>query len=87
MDTVTMKCPYCGREMEKGLIESRHEINWKKRERRSFFGNADFYKGSVVLSELSFIKGSAVVAWLCRECKKVVIDYADERSDLNYRAE
>lgn len=87
MESISMRCPYCGGEMEKGLIESNHEINWKKRNRRSFFGNADFHKDSVVLSGLSFIKGSAVVAYLCRKCQKVIIDYSDRKSDLNYRGE
>ena len=80
-----MKCPYCNKEMEKGLIESPHEINWKKREKRSLFGNADFHNDAVVLSELSYLKGSAVVAYLCRECEKVIIDYSDTNADLNNR--
>jgi len=44
-----------------------------------------FHKGSVVLSELSLLKGSAVKAYLCRACKKVLIDYADETADFNRR--
>lgn len=80
-----MNCPYCGKEMEKGLIESQHEINWKSGEKRKIFGASFFHKDSVILSELSFTKGSAVVAYLCRNCKKVLIDYADERSDFNKR--
>ena len=43
------------------------------------------HEGSVVLSELSFMKGAAVIAYLCRSCKKVIIDYSDEKSDLNNR--
>ncbi|WP_367112945.1 PF20097 family protein [Ruminococcus sp.] len=39
----------------------------------------------MILSELSFLKGSAVTAFLCRECKKVIIDYSDENSDFNQR--
>ena len=49
-----MKCPYCNNEMEKGLIQSPHEISWLKGEKRKFFGRAEFHKDSVVLSELSF---------------------------------
>lgn len=29
-----MKCPYCGEEMEKGLIESSEPINFMKEEER-----------------------------------------------------
>ena len=31
------------------------------------------------------VKGSAVTAFLCRDCKKVIIDYLDEKADFNQR--
>lgn len=68
-----MKCPYCGNEMEQGFIQSPQEISWKKGDKRPFLGRAQFHEGSVILSELSFMKGSAVTAFLCRDCKKVII--------------
>lgn len=80
-----MKCPYCNKEMEEGIIQSPQEISWKKGIKRPVFGRAQFHEDSVVLSELSLMKGSAVVAFLCRECKKVIIDYSDEEADLNQR--
>ena len=80
-----MKCPYCNKEMEEGIIQSPQEISWKKGIKRAVFGRAQFHEGSVVLSELSLMKGSAVVAFLCRECKKVIIDYSDDKADLNQR--
>ena len=45
-----MQCPYCGKEMELGLV-----LNIK-----------------------NMITGCAVRAFLCRSCKKVIIDYSDE---------
>lgn len=69
-----MNCPYCSREMESGVIQSQNEIAWKKR-KALIFGAAMLQEGSVVLSELSFLKGSAVTAYLCRHCKKVIINY------------
>ena len=78
-----MTCPYCNNEMERGIIQSPHELNWKRGTQRPFLGRAGFHEESVVLSELSFMKGSAVVAFLCRECEKVIIDYSDEKADLN----
>ncbi len=79
-----MKCPYCNKEMEAGIIQSPHELCWKKGTKRPAFGRAMFHEGSVVLSKLSFMKGSAVLAYLCRSCSKVVIDYSDRTSDLNH---
>jgi hypothetical protein len=77
-----MVCPYCGNEMEKGLIQSPREIAWLKGEKKAFLGKAAFHSGSVILSESSILKGSAVAAYLCRNCQKVLIDYA-EPSELN----
>ena len=80
-----MKCPYCGGEMEQGFIQSPQEISWKKGDKIPVFGRAQFHEGSVVLSYLSFMKGSAVTAFLCRSCRKVIIDYADGKADFNRR--
>ncbi len=80
-----MLCPYCQRIMEIGLIQSPHEIAWLKGEKRHLFARAGFHDGSVVLSELSYGKGSAVTAYLCRTCEKVIIDYSDPASDFNAR--
>ena len=55
----------------------------KKGEKRKMFGRAEFHKDSVVLSELSFMKGSACIAYNCPNCKKIIIDYADGSNDLN----
>lgn len=67
-----MNCPYCNGEMEKGVIQSPHEISWKRK--KSLIGAAELHEGSVVLAEFSFMKGSCVTAYLCRQCGKVVID-------------
>ncbi len=80
-----MNCPYCGQAMEQGLLQSPQEISWIKGNKRRLFGRAELHEGSVVLSELSILKGSAVVAFLCRDCRKVVIDYGEKDSDLNRR--
>jgi len=77
-----MRCPYCNEEMEAGVIQSPQEIAWKHK--KHWIGRAEFHKGSVVLSELSFLKGSAAKAFLCRTCEKIVIDYKDKSCDLNH---
>lgn len=78
-----MKCPYCNEEMEQGVIQSQQEINWQ--EKTHMINRSDLYDGAVRLSKRSFVKGSAVEAWLCRKCEKVIIDYSDEKSDFNNR--
>lgn len=78
-----MKCPYCGEEMETGLIQSSHEIAWLPVSERTLVGRAQYYEGSVVLSETSLLHGSAVIASVCRGCEKVVIDCAGGAADFN----
>ena len=72
-----LKCPYCGRGMEKGMIRSGHELNWS--DKKYLFNRAEFHPRSVLLGELDFFRGTSVTAWLCRECKKVIIDYGDSK--------
>ena len=79
-----MKCPYCGKETETGLIQSPNAINWIKGERRRMFSGSILHPNAVTLSDYSLL-GAAVVAHLCRECQKVIIDLADEQSNLNNR--
>ena len=69
-----MICPYCGKEMRCGVIQSPHEINWKPKKAK-LFGNAVFHKDAIILSELNYLKGSCVKAYCCNDCKKIIIDY------------
>ena len=68
-----MVCSYCNNEMEVGVIQSPNEISWSKKKR--LFARAELYKDSIVLAEWSFVKGSSVEAYLCRKCKKIVIEF------------
>ncbi|MBR4514248.1 MAG: hypothetical protein IKO61_05125 [Lachnospiraceae bacterium] len=77
-----MKCPYCNNEMEIGMIQSAMELAWKKGLERNV-KRAAASEGAVVLSGLSFSRGSAVMAFHCRGCQKVIIDYKSPQCDLN----
>ena len=70
--------------MERGLIQNSSPLGWIKTEKRTAFYNPDLFENSVRLSRLSMLKGSAVVAYNCSQCKKIIIDYGDPTSDLNY---
>jgi len=74
-----MQCPYCGNEMELGLVQSPHEIAWFKGNTKHAFTIAAAHKDAIVLSPLNIknmFTGCAVRAYLCRDCKKIVIDYS-----------
>lgn len=77
-----MTCPYCNHEMEKGVIESSREIAWKRK--KTFITAAKFHKDAVVLAPQLYITNTFVVAYLCRNCKKVIIDYDDQTDIMNY---
>lgn len=79
-----MKCPYCSEEMELGVIPSRLELAWFKGVKKPIL-KAGFHDDSVVLSKMSFMDGSAVAAYLCRKCQKVIIDCSNKKSDYNAR--
>ena len=71
--------------MEKGLIQNQNELAWLPGNNRKLFVGAKLHEGAVVLSKLSVLKGSAVTAYICKKCEKVIIDYADKTSDFNAR--
>lgn len=79
-----MKCPFCGEPMTDGIIQSPQEINWHSGGRKRIVNAAWLYSDSLVLSERSFWRGSAVRAARCGLCRKIVIDYSDPASDLNH---
>ena len=78
-----MKCPYCNNLMETGRIQSPHELAWLKGLKRTFLNRSFLHSGSIVLSKKSIKRGSAVKAFCCSTCQKVIIDYSDRSSDLN----
>lgn len=74
-----MKCPYCDNDMELGLIESKYQIIWTKGDKKKALINVRVPKGSVILAKQdlkSLFTGCAVKTFLCRDCKKVIIDYS-----------
>ena len=76
-----MICPYCKKEMEPGVIQSPHELSWQRK--KHIFSASWLHNDSVVLSEFSFIRGSAVTAHLCRDCHAVIIKYDTPSSIYN----
>lgn len=71
-----MICPYCGKEMNHGVIQSQHEICWKP-EKGKVFATSQFARDAIILSEFSFFKGSSAKAYNCNDCKKIIIDYSN----------
>ncbi len=71
-----MVCPYCEKEMDLGFIQCRDGVTWTPKKQflpaLSFLG-----KGAVSLENGAADNSSAVYAYNCPECKKVIIDYSN----------
>ena len=71
-----MLCPYCKKEMETGSIKSKYPIEWEPSTKRGFVASLRAWPESVTLGDVGFFRPSAVTAYNCRNCKKVLIDYS-----------
>ena len=69
-----MKCPTCGQEMEEGFVQSAREIFFAIEPHRFWF---KVKKAEVLLSSHNWTRPTCI-AYLCRNCKKVVINYAEK---------
>lgn len=69
-----MKCPFCGGEMEQGFLQGEHKVAWvKKKHLISILPK----EGEVVLENNAF-KDFALTAFICKSCKKIIVDYSDK---------
>ena len=79
-----MQCPYCGAVMQEGAISSRQNLIWyPDRIYHPFPLKAFSQKQTIILGRYGVFR-TAVVAHVCRSCKKMVVDYGDPKSDLFY---
>ena len=70
-----MNCPYCGKEMELGYVQSRDGVTWSDKE-YAVKALATLHPRSISLANGVGDKSTAVYAYRCADCKKVIIDYA-----------
>ena len=65
-----MNCPYCGKPMQMGYLQSARPFFWGP-EKHSFFFAAS--KGEVKVSE-GLWDGCYAESWYCVDCHKLVMD-------------
>ena len=70
-----MNCPYCGKEMEAGLISAGagRRLVWTTKDYKLLPANWD--KEAVDLPIPRVLEKTEPFAYLCRVCRKVVVDY------------
>lgn len=74
-----MKCPFCNAEMKLGYIQCRDGVTWTPK-KQLIAALSVLGKDSVSLANGAADTSSAVYAYKCAACKKVIIDYSGESS-------
>ncbi len=74
-----MKCPYCGRDMLKGVIQGRNALNWSIN--KHIFSDPDLHSDITPLCKGNRFTGFFVTAYNCISCNKVIIDYGSPEDD------
>lgn len=69
-----MKCPDCGKEMEKGVVQSTRDFYFTTEP--SKYLSVPNLDTDVRLSGGGILKLPTCTAFHCRNCKKVILDYA-----------
>lgn len=66
-----MKCPYCGKEMERGALVSGHGIHWHKEQP----GSMPLTKTTVKGFFKGLAEGFPAEADHCPDCKKFILSH------------
>lgn len=69
-----MKCQYCDADMENGFLQCMKRIAWVKAPHKASI----LPKQGEVLLENNTVKDCLLVAYICKFCKKIVVDYSDK---------
>lgn len=69
-----MKCSFCGKEMESGVVQSARHIFFTTKAHKVWFYPDTACEKEVVLSFHNWTRPTCA-AWNCPMCKKVVLDY------------
>ena len=65
-----MKCPWCGKEMDKGFVQSARPVIWSPDKKKLFFSATT--SDDFTISK-GYWNGCFAEAYHCPKCKKVVI--------------
>ncbi len=77
LEVIKLLCPFCGLEMEKGLLQGGNILVWvKKKHHLSLLPR----EGEVLLDR-TYVTNSAVPAWICKKCKKIIMEYEEKQND------
>lgn len=67
------KCPYCGKIMEGGYLQSAQQIYFNKGRKARIFASGDLKTRNV--SSLGMFKAPYIRGYVCEDCGKIILDY------------
>ena len=70
-----MDCPYCGKQMNEGFIQSRGPLYFNNGKRPRAIASGDLK--TINLTKASLFKAPYIKANYCKGCKKIVIELGD----------
>lgn len=68
-----MNCPICGKIMEQGFVQAGDILVWVKQKHKISL----LPKSGEVMLGRNFWGYCAIPAWICKDCKKVLLDYTE----------
>ena len=69
-----MKCPNCSEKMDQGYLQGMRRVAWVKNKHKFSL----LPKQAEVLLENNTVKDFLLKAWICKNCKKIIIDYSNK---------
>lgn len=69
-----MKCPNCNNEIEQGFLQGMRRVAWVKNPHKVSL----LPKQGEILLENNTFNDFVFSAWICKKCKKIVVDYSDK---------
>jgi hypothetical protein len=69
-----MKCPYCGEEMHKGLVQSGRDIFWSPKKKKIFF--IPISPDDILIA--GGLNGATKESHFCKDCKKIIVDLIND---------
>lgn len=78
-----MKCPYCSKEMEHGIIPQERNglFYWIPKNFPDLFITPGKIRknGGVIVKP--FFSGNPMYGWLCRDCGQIIISFSPEKNE------
>lgn len=74
-----MKCPFCNNEMEHGFVTAGVSLKWQKKKKKITINPYPNKKNGEFVFAYNPFGGAASEGSFCKKCKKIIINYVEEK--------